>query len=178
MTLCQQVVADYKAGLLDFTVAARKIDRQAADCPLEAAAHGMLYKISNLAFDITENYRAGEADKADWNIIVHTVNNYATGNWEPTCWILSAVYGEYAAGELVHSFSVAVRRQNGVTDIATAASKIHEALSRVADRLNTEQTDQRYLQNLASMMPAAVDEYKLANVSVVEHLTEPYHSVA
>jgi hypothetical protein len=176
--LCQRVVADYEAGLVDIHLAAEKILQQANQHSFEDEVHPMLYKVSDLSFDIAEDYRSDKDDKADWDIIVETIKNYIAGNWKPTCWILSAMYGEYSGGQLTHSYSVSVRRQNGETIIETASDELRNRLNKLVNKLNVEQTDERYLQNLARFAPANIGTYKLASVEVAEYLTESYYSTA
>ncbi len=136
----------------------------------------MVYKVADLAFDIAEDYRSEKDDKADWALLTKTLNSYIAGDWEPTCWILSAMYGEYSDKILTHSYSVSVRRQNGKTLIETASKELESAIGKVIDELNADQTDERYLQNLAKFMPESSGRYKLANVGVAEYLTEPYYT--
>lgn len=138
----------------------------------------MLCKVSDLSFDIAEDYRSDEEDKTDWDTIRKTIKNYIAGEWEPTCWIMSAMYGEYFDDQLTHSYSVAVRRQNGETIIETISNELKYGLSEAADKLNVEQTDERYLQNLAKFAPASVSKYKLVSLEVAEYLTESYYSTA
>lgn len=176
--LCKKLIAGHKAGLIDLRSAAEQIVKQADEHPFEETVHPMLYKVSHLAFDIAEDYRSEKDDKADWATITETVNNYVTGNWEPTCWILSAMYGEYSGDKLVHSYSVAVRRQNGGTIIETASDEIKKATNEAVSRLNAEQTDERYLRNLVQFVPAAIGKYKLVSADVGEYLTRPYYATA
>src|ERR1051326_4395614 len=117
--ICKRVMADYATESLDLHLAAEKIYKQANEHPFEVDVHPMLYKVGDLSFDITEDYRSHNEDKADWDTITKTIQNYVEGNWEPTCWILSVVYGEYSEEKLTRSYSVAVRRQNGEMIIET-----------------------------------------------------------
>lgn len=175
---CQGVISEHEAGKQSLNDAAAKINASPYDYPFEGPAHPMVCKVADLAFDIAEEYRSEKDDKADWTVLTKTLNNYVTGNWEPTCWILSAMYGEYEQNKLTHSYSVAVRRQNGETIVETASENIRDTISKVIQKLNTEQTDERYLQNLARIIPEVIGKYKLASVEVKEYLTEPYYSTA
>jgi hypothetical protein len=176
--LCKRVIADHDAGLVGLYVAAEKIYKQTSKHSLEDDAHPMLYEVSDLAFDIVEDYRSEKVDKVDWENITNTIRRYIEGDWEPTCWILTAMYGEYSGDKLASSNSVVVRRQNGETVIETAADELKRELNRVIKRLNTEQTDKRYLQNLAKLIPPGVEKYGLASIGVSECLTEPYYAAA
>lgn len=178
MELYKRVIADTETGLIDIYVAAEKILKWANEHSFENNQHPMLYEVSDLSFDITEDYRTEEADRADWETITNTIKQYAEGNWEPTCWILSAMYGEYLGGKLIHSFSVAVRRQNGGTTTETASGELKRELAHVIEKVNTVQTDERYLQNLAKLFPRSTKKHKLTNIDVAEYLTKPYHSTA
>lgn len=176
--LCKRVIADYATGSLDLHLASEKIYKQANAHPFEEDVHPMLYKVSDLSFDIIEDYRSDSDDKADWDTITKTIKNYVKGNWEPTCWMLSAMYGEYSGEKLTHSYSVVARRQNGETIIETASDDLKAEFGQILEKINTEQTDERYLQNLAKFAPTSVGEYKLASVDMAEYLAEPYYSTA
>jgi len=172
----KEVIGDYHSGKLGLHEAASKINSSPTDYPIDGRAHPMLYKVADLAFDISEEYRSKKEDMADWGLLVKVLNNYVDGNWEPTCWILNAMFGEYAEEKLTHSFSVAVRRQNGVTHIDTAPEELGDKISKICKTINAEQTDERYLQNLASMIPKGIAAYKLADITVGEYLTSPYNA--
>jgi hypothetical protein len=173
---CQTVTTEYKAGKLSLNTAAAKINASVFEYPFEGPAHPMVYKVADLAFDIAEDYRSEKDDKADWALLTGTLNKYIIGNWEPTCWMLGAMYGEYSGQKLTHSYSVSVRRQNGKTLVETASKELNNVATKLSGTLNVEQTDERYLQNLAKLIPEKVSKYKLANVEVAEYLTEPYYS--
>ena len=173
---CQAVIIGYKAGKLSLNSAAAKINASVFEYPFEGPAHPMVYKVADLAFDIAEDYRSEKDDKADWALLTKTLNSYITGDWEPTCWILSAMYGEYSDQKLTHSYSVSVRRQNGETLVETASEELKNAFTEVIGKLNVDQTDERYLQNLAKLTLTKIGKYKLANVEVAEYLMEPYYS--
>ncbi len=178
VTLCQQVIADYDAGLIDLHVAADKIHSWASDNPFNNDVHPMLRKVSDMSFDIAEDYRSDQDDVADWETIKKTIENYSNGVWDSTCWILSAMYGEYSGDNLVHSYSLSVRRQDGATVIDTAAKDLRVAFSKLISHLKREQTDERYLQNLAMLAPVNVSNRTLMSITVSEYLTEPYYSTA
>lgn len=173
---CQEVVSDYESGKQSLNNAAAKINASVFEYPFEGPAHPMIYKVADLAFDIAEDYRSEKDDKFDWAILTKTLSNYITGSWESTCWILSAMYGEYSDDKLMHSYSVAVRRQNGGTIIETASEDLKNTIIKTINELNKGQTDERYLQNLAKIAPGAIGKYKLASVEVAEYLIEPYYS--
>jgi hypothetical protein len=175
---CQEVIAEYEAGGQSLNDAAAKINASPFDYPFTSIAHPMIYKVAEIAFDIAENYRSEKEDKADWKILTKTLDNYIKGNWEPTCWILSAAYGEDHNGKLAHSYSMSVRRQNGKTLIETASPEIKNEITANIKKLNNEQADERYLQNLARILPTNIDKYKLISVEVREYLTEPYYSTS
>ena len=138
----------------------------------------MLYKVTDLTFDIGEDYRAEEDDKEAWAVICQTVNNYTDGSWESTCWILSAMYGESSDNRLNHSFSVAVSRQNGDTLVETASNELAAGIKEATGTVSAEQTDERYLQNLAQRLPTRIGNYRLLSTAVTEYLIQPYYSTA
>lgn len=178
VTLCQKIIADEQANRLDILVAAAKIHRQADEQPFEAIAHPMLYKVEHLAFDIAEDYRSDKDNLADWSMIRTTIDNYVKGDWEPTCWILNASYGEFSGKKLSQSYSLFVRRQNGDSDVEVAIDLIQAAIQKVVGTINKEQTDERYLRNLEVHMPQKVGKYTLLGSEVHEYLTEPYYTTA
>jgi len=172
--ICQAAIADHKAGNVPFNEAATKISAGSFEYPLDGSAHPMLYKIADLAFDITEDYRSEAEDKADWDKLTKTLEKYLAGDWEPTCWILSVMYAEYAQDKVDHSYSVCIRRQNGKTLAETAHKEIGETIDSVLKNVSNKQTDERYLENLALIIPQVIDQFSLASVELREHLTEPY----
>lgn len=172
--LSQEVIIECKAGTLSLHSAAAKINASPFEYPFEGPAHPMMYKVADLAFQIAEAYRSEIADNTDWVLLTDTLHKFISGNWEPTCWILSAIYGEYDSGKLVLSYSAAIRRQNGETIIQTSSDKLKVAINRVVAEVNVKQTDERFLQNLILFMPDNTGTLKLASVHVEEYLTEPY----
>lgn len=169
--LCNRVVADCEAGKVDVTAAADKIYKRAAGHRFEEHAHPMLYKISDLAFDIAEDYQSVENNKVAWDTMVAVLDRYEAGDWDSTCWMLSAVYAEYDGKKVVHSYGVSVVRQNGKTTIETASDELNEVFHEMSDQVNAEQADERYLQNIAALVPETIAEYKRSVIEVAEHLT-------
>lgn len=168
---CQAVITDYEAGKMSLDTASAKINASAFEYPFEGPAHPMVYEVAELAFDIAEDYRSEKDNEADWTALTETLTNYIAGNWESTCWILGVMYGEYADQKLTHSYSVSIRRQNGETLVETASQELRSVVIDTVGKLNAEQTDERFLQNLAQLMPQKIDKYKLVSVELAEHLT-------
>lgn len=170
------MIAAVAAGRGTYQLAASQISSHVSRNPLERGAHPTLFKLENLAFDIAENFRDAQADQVDWKLLKQTFKDYSEGNWEPTCWILTAIYGEYADdGGLTQSHGAAVKHKSGKPVIETATPVLEKALAEAIEKVNTEQTDQRFLQNLAHFVPPKVGKYKLMNVVVTEYLTKPYY---
>lgn len=168
LNVCQGVIADVAAGHIDYMVAAQKISEYQYNFgPL---AHPMLFKIADMAEEITEDYRGDIENRAYWDVIVTAVQHYFAGNWDSTRWSLSATYGKYVGKIPQHSFGIAAYRLNGETTIETASKQLNDAVAVVAKRLNIEQTDERYLRNLAMLLPANVEEYTLIDMRVRESL--------
>lgn len=167
---CQRVVSDYKAGKRHLVDSAAQINASPFKYPFDGPVHPMMNKVANLAFDISEDYRSEDENKADWMILTKTLNDYVVGNWEATCWVLSAVHGEYNSNKINHSYSVAVRRQNGETVIESANDELKGTVKRLIQKLNTEQTDEHYLQNLVIITPIEIGKYKLTSIEVKEYL--------
>lgn len=174
----QEIVLEYETGRRLLPDAAEQIIAASAQLSFDKLAHPMTEKVLDIAFDIAEDYRSEDEDKASWVTLTKTFDDYLKGNWEPTCWIFSAIYGEYEKKRLHHSYSVAVRRKNGEALIETANSEIKDAIDKVIKKLNPEQTDERFLQNLAKIIPNEVGKHRVVSVDVDEYLITPYHSNA
>lgn len=170
ISLAQKVIDDEAAGRVNYKTAAEHLATSAHTYPFESNAHPMLYKISDLALEIAEGYRSQPNIDDYWQTIKDAVHRYAAGNWEPTCWVLSAVYGECTEGTLTHSFGVAVRRQNGNTIIETASEELRHAFDTYIQRINTQQTDERYVRNVGALLPEVIGEYKRIDVRASESL--------
>lgn len=174
--ICKRAIERYEADKLSLRDAAAEINSSPTEYPLKEHVHPMLYKIADLAFDIAEDYRSEHEDKPDWKILTKTLKDYEKGSWEPTCWILSAMYGVYENDRLEHSFSATIKRQNGETVIDCAASKLRMYLVSAVAHVNNEQTDERYLQNVTKFLPDRVGKLRFSNYSILEYLTEPYYT--
>ena len=90
--------------------------------------------------------------------------------------MLSVTYGIYDKDKLVHSYSASVTRRNGKTLIETASPEIHKALDEVIIKINTDQTDERYLQNITIFLPKNIGSLRLNSFNFEEYLIEPYFS--
>lgn len=176
VNLCKKAIEKYKSGKLSLNAAAAEINSSPFEYPVDEHVHPMLYKVADLAFDIAEDYRSKKEDKSDWDMLIKTLKRYELGDWEPTCWILSAMYGVYDKNNLTHSFSASIKRQNGETIIETASTDIRKVLESIVLNVNAEQTDERYLQNVAKFLPEKIDKLSLTNFNYAEYLTEPYYS--
>lgn len=174
--LCLRLTAECDAEKIDIMTAATEINAWVNENSFVSHTHPMLYKISHLAWDIVEDYQSANDNKIDWDIITKTAMRYSRGDWEETCWILTIMYGEYDHDTLVHSFSIAITRQNGKTAITTANKALGKAYVSIISKVNHNQTDQRYLQNLLQFLPRNHDSFQLLNHTLQEYLTEPYYS--
>lgn len=63
--LCNGAIEKHNSGKLSLYQAAREINSDPRSYPIKGRAHPMLYKIADLAFDISEDYRSEKEDKAD-----------------------------------------------------------------------------------------------------------------
>jgi len=172
----EDLIAEHDKGALSLNEAALQINPTKADYPFDDPAHPMVFKVADLAFDIAENYRSEEEDNSDWNLLKQTLQNYVRGDWEQTCWILTAMYGQYTKKALNHSYSIVINRQNGKTLITTASEELKLAVNKLLPRVNENQTDERYLRNLALFLPDEVNRLNLINYACSEYLIEPYYS--
>ncbi len=93
---CQKIITKYETGKKSLTDAAKQIRTSLLEYPFSESVHPMVSKIADLAFDISQDFQSLNVNIADWAILTNTLSNYVTGIWEPTCWILSAMYGEHA----------------------------------------------------------------------------------
>lgn len=176
ISICKKAIENYKSGNVSLKQAAAKINNNPFEYPLEDHAHPMLYKVAALAFDIAEDYRTEKEDITNWETLTKTLERYEKGDWEPTCWILSAMYGEYEKNSLIHSYSSSIRRQNGKTIIETASNIVKKSLEATVANVNPVQTDERYMGNVLKLLPNKVGKLKLTNSTYGEYLIEPYYS--
>ncbi|HSE61191.1 MAG TPA: hypothetical protein VLA88_02765 [Candidatus Saccharimonadales bacterium] len=171
---CQEAIRRHKAGDWSLKRAAVAIaPSRYHDYPFDTSAHPMLYYVADLAFAIADDFDPDDrpgSNADNWQLLVEIINDYVSGNWHSTCWMLSATYGKYTSNKIVHSYGVVMRRQNGETHIQTSNNDINRAISDVVRTLNMRQTDERYLQNAAKLMPGRINEYTLLSVDVEEHL--------
>lgn len=171
---CQKIIADHASGLIDMTVAASKIDQH----PLSDSAHLMLHRVQWAAYDIGEDYRSQAENEEGWATIVETIKNYTSLNWEPTYWALALTYSQMDNEKIIHSYSAVIRRQNGSISIAAPLESIEKAVTKTISKLNNEQTDCWFLQNLAEALPKKIEPYLLTLTEIKEHLVEPDYSTA
>ena len=174
--LTEGLILKHDIGHLSLQEVASKINPTVAEYPFNGPAHPMVFKVADLAFDIAENYRSEEEDNSDWALLKQTLQNYVSGEWEQTCWILTAIYGHYTNNNLNHSYSIVINRQNGKTLITTASKELRLTVNKLLPRVNKYQTDERYLQNLVLFLPKSVKGLKLVNYTCQEYLTNPYYS--
>jgi hypothetical protein len=172
---CKEVIAEYAAGNLGVVDAAKKIDNY--DISFEGKVHPMIYKVTDLAFELAEDYQSSDALKTNWSLLVETVKAYDSLDWEPTCWLLSAMYGKHQKSKLVHSLSVVVKRQNGKTIVDSGLEELKKSVENKLPKINKEQTDEWYLRNLSAILPKAEGHYKIMSWDVAEYLSKPWYSV-
>lgn len=171
---CQNIIADYTSGMIDMTTAAEIIALQ----PLDESAHLMLHRIKWAAYDIGEDYRGPKENKEDWEYIIKTIGDYTSLNWEPSYWALALTYSEMKGEKITHSYSAIIRRQNGKISVITPLKNIEEGITKTISKLNPEQTDYWFLQNLALALPKKIDSYLLTVTEIKEHLVVPDYSTA
>ena len=93
----------------------------------------MIFKVADIAFDIAENYRYKE-DNPDLTLLKQAIQNYVSGDWGPTYWILTVMNGQYTKMNLNYSYSIAISWQNGKIRITSASKE----LSLVINKLTTK----------------------------------------
>lgn len=174
--LTEDLILQHDKGALSLQEAASQINPTVANYPFDGPAHPMILKVADLAFDIAENYRSEKEDNLDWDLLKQTLQNYVSGAWEQTCWILTAMYGRYTNKILNHSYSIVINRQNGKTLITTASEELRLAVNKLLPKVNEAQTDERYLQNLVLFLPNKVNGLNLINYTCQEYLIRPYYS--
>ena len=175
--LTEDLISEYDKGHLSLQEVASQINPTAAEYLFKGPAHPMVFKVADIAFDIAENYRSEKEDNSDRALLKQTLQNYVSGEWEQTCWILTAMYsGHHTKKNLGHSYSIVIKRRNGKTLITTASKELKLTVSKLLPRVNKDQTDERYLQNLVLFLPKLINGLKLENYTCQEYLTEPYYS--
>ncbi len=75
-----------------------QINPNLAKYPFKGPAHPMIFKVADIAFDIAENYRYKE-DNPDLTLLKQAIQNYVSGDWGPTYWILTVMNGQYTKME-------------------------------------------------------------------------------
>ena len=165
-----RVIADWRSGILDLYLAAEKVHTSAHKYLSSFSIHPMLSQVIDLSLAIAEDYRSEEDNEADWSIIVQTIEDYGLGNWKATSWLLSATYGVYGHDRLLRSYGVTLYRQNGTVVIKTASSALQKAMRQLSVRINPEQTDERFLQNMAMLAYKDVCTFRLMSICVEEYL--------
>lgn len=172
---CEEAIAAHDSAELSIYEAASKMSIDVFDGEkFEERVHPMLFKIADLAFEVAEQYRSKEEDQENWALLLATVSKYASGDWEPTGWMLSAMYGEYAENKLVHSYSVFVQRRRGEILVTSASHELQEELQQVAAKIHSNQTDEWLLHNLAHVLPEKIGNLTFVNVDVNEYLAPPF----
>jgi len=136
--------------------------------------HPMLHKVPDLAWDIVEDFRPEEENQYYWEVIKTTLDSFIELEWTSTTWLLMAIYGQYSDNQLVHSFSIAIKRQNGVTTFESGNGALADMARDVSSSINTQQTDEWFLCNLAQALPKTHNELKLEDISIQDYSTEPW----
>lgn len=136
--------------------------------------HPMLHKVPDLAWDIVEDFRPEEENQHYWEVIKTTLDSFIKLEWASTTWLLMAIYGQYSDNRLVHSFSIAIKRQNGATIFESGNKALVDMARDVASSINTHQTDEWFLCNLAQALPQTHNELKLEDISIQDYSTESW----
>lgn len=166
IALCRRVITDHEKGKIDIYQASEPI----AKVWPELGNHPMLYSIVELAWDIAEEYEDDKWNQEKWQDLAQTFQDYVSGNWYPTQWILSASYGVFRGETVNHSFSVVVKRRNGATAVESGNMELRHAIANLTEDINTEQTDEWYLHNLAAKLPLYVADMMLWQTNVEQYL--------
>jgi len=164
---CQQIIDQNNA---DATEACRLI----GNIKTPKRLHPMLYKVPDLAWDIVEDFRPEEENQYYWEVIKTTLDSFIKLKWTSTTWLLMAIYGQYSNNQLVHSFSIAIKRQNGVTTFESGNQSLINMARDASNLINTQQTDEWFLHNLAQALPKTHNELKLEDISIQNYSTESW----
>ncbi len=158
---CQRIIHRH----VDFAISGKSIQKAAGT--LSHCVHPMIHKILLLAEDLAEDHRSdSDTQRADWQTICEMVESYHQGRWEPTIWSLLAIYRLSAQA----SVSIKISRQQGNITIETADNELRKLIEKTASTINSSQTDERFLQNLAHQLPHKTSHFCLLSGQVVETL--------
>lgn len=168
----QQAIADFDNGKLSLRDAATKmcIDIFTDDPSPTKRVHPTIWAIEDLAFEIADQDQSEEENRQDWTQLVEMVQKHANGQWIPTAWRLSAMYGTYSKGTFIHSYSVFIKRWQGSIVVETANLEVKETVEAIAAKVYVGQTDERFLQNIAYLLPSAIGKLKFMDSDVHEYL--------
>ena len=151
---CLRLRDQSKVHNIDYFMLGKNIMKASNSLP--AHVHPMIKEIALVASYLTEDseYESDDNKDAAWNRICQLVENYANNRWTPTIWSLITVYAYWHNGKSANaSISVRVNRINGHIEIETASDSLRTVLTDLSRKVDSNQTDEWYLHNLARQLP-------------------------
>lgn len=151
---CLRLRDQFKIHNIDYFVLGEEIKKASNSLP--ARIHPMIAEIALSAPYLAEDVDDERGDYRDdtWNRICQLVENYANNRWTPTIWSLITVYAYWHNGKSANaSISARVNRINGHIEIETASDSLRAMLTDLSHKVDSSQTDEWYLHNLARQLP-------------------------
>jgi hypothetical protein len=133
------------------------------------SVHPMLRSIQDRAFDIGEDMvplLPPEEKEEAWQELARILQDFLAGKWQTTTWVMTGTYLDSKRG---HSFGFLVGFQNQTAYIRTADKQTKNLLELAIQKLNPEQTEQRFLQNTALVIPKSIKKYTLYSIEITEN---------
>jgi len=139
--------------------------------------HPMVKEICRIAEHLAESdadWIADDTKRTAWDALCSLVIDYADNRWEPTVWVLIAIYAIAQKDRTVHaSHSVRVTHAFGKVEIETASDILRSIVIKLTEHIHPDQTDEWHLHNLARMLPQTVENLSCMDITLTEQLSRP-----
>jgi hypothetical protein len=141
--------------------------RRMSDEQPKPAIHPMLRAAASYASDIADDYRGPEDREHYWERTLELVRDFRAGKWCTTRWTLAANYIHH---QRTHGMSLVIEMRRSKPHIAIADKTLEKVIRSTLSKLNTDQTEQRFLQNVAFVLPKEFGGYNRGRADVYEAL--------
>lgn len=161
---CQQIIDecgdDYKKG-----------SELIYDTSVPHNLHPMLRRVIELAEYIIDDFRGEKSERHDWQLIKTTVARFLAGEWEPTAWLATAMYGFEEDGIARYSYSISIQRHGSTTTYESGNEQLVDTVKKLADEVSPNQTDEWFMYALLQKLPEKIGELRLQSNEIVEVTT-------
>ncbi len=164
----KNIISNYDKDKISLNEAASKISNY--EEYLDSSSHPMLQEICDIAFHIHLGVEDEKYNKIEWQILNELFVDYLNAKWDKTEWLLSAVFGKYDLNRLIESYGILISIRDGQPKIESANKELVKYFSELSKKLNNQQTDQRYLENMSQIIPKSINKLKLLDISIGEFL--------